>query len=174
MRAIRELQTRELTWVQRSRKPRTFEMLAGDESVILMRWERRGSDATAESAGGRWSFQRQGYMRPGITIRDADSGLEVATFRGSWDGGGLITLRDGRTYAWNNTNWQHTAWAWTDRNEQVLLRFKGKSMTIEPSGLSVPELPLLAALSWYLNIVNNDAASVASTGAVVVAVIGGS
>jgi hypothetical protein len=107
-------------------------------------------------------------------IRDAESGAEVATFRSSWDGGGTITLRDGRTYAWNNTNWQHTAWAWTDRAEQVLLRFKGKEMTIEPAGLSLPELPLLAALSWYLNILSKDAANDASGAAVVatIAVIG--
>jgi hypothetical protein len=111
-------------------------------------------------------------MKPAVTIRDADSGMEVASFRSSWDGGGRIDLCDGRAYAWNNTNWQHTAWAWTDRSEQVLLRFKGKGMTIELAGRSVPEVLLLAALSWYLNIVNKDATADAS-GAGVVAVIAG-
>jgi hypothetical protein len=95
-------------------------------------------------------------MRPRVTIQTAERGTDVAVFHGSWDGGGRLEFREGRIYRWNNTNWLHTAWVWTDRGGLPLLRFHGKKMTVESAGTSVRELPLLAALSWYLNIMSKQ------------------
>jgi hypothetical protein len=46
-------------------------------------------------------------------------------------------------------------------------------MTIEPAGATLPEISLLAALSWYLNIVNNLNSDDAGAAAAIVATMGG-
>lgn len=157
MNDMRDAAGTELLWSRPSRKTRAYELRSGNGVVLTMRWDSRwGSRAAAESAAGQWTFEKSGVMRPAIVIRGAGGSTELATFTGSWDGGGTLEFRDGRTYTWDNTNWLHTAWAWTSRTGQHLLRFKGKTMTIEPAGATLPDISLLAALSWYLNIVNNE------------------
>ncbi|MBV9280343.1 MAG: hypothetical protein JOZ41_09715 [Chloroflexi bacterium] len=168
MKRFSEIADRELTWAQPDRKKRVYQARADGEVVASIGWDKgSGSLAVAESADGRWTLKRSGFLRPRITIRVAGADLDLATFHASWDGGGRLELRNGRTFHWNNTNVLHTAWAWTGPSQTPLLRFKGKRMTIEAAGLAVPELSLLALLSWYLNIVNNES----DAGAIAVATV---
>src|SRR5947209_8052170 len=152
MRQASDLGARELTWVQPERKVRAFTLQGAEGALVSIRWDGRGARAVVEAADGQWIIDRRGMMRPHVSVRTDGGETDLAVFHGSRDGGGRLELRDGRIYAWNNTNWRHTAWAWTDRSERLLLRFKGDRMTIEAAGTTVRELPLLVALSWYLNI----------------------
>jgi hypothetical protein len=174
MNEMRDTTGTELLWNQPNRKTRAYELRSGDVAVLMVRWEKkRGARAVAESAGGQWTIDKIRALRSRIVIRQAGSATDLATFTGSWDGGGTLEFRDGRTYRWDNTNWRHTAWAWTSRSGQPLLRFKGKSMTIEPAGATLPEISLLAALSWYLNIMNSQSSDDAGAVAAIVATMGG-
>lgn len=155
MRAMNAVPTRELTWKQPSKRQRTYLLVAEDQVVATIHWV-RGSLAEAESAEGRWTFKRAGFLRPRVTVRTEGSETDLAVFHSTWDGGGTLEFRDGRRYSWSNTNRMHTAWVWTGQSGAELLRFKGKSMQIESAGATTPGISLLALLSWYLNIMNNE------------------
>lgn len=157
MKTLRDMSVRECTWAQPSKRKRTYEMRCGDEVSASLRFvQKHGNVAVASTADGEWELHKSGLLRPQVIIRQPDLNLQVAIFHCRWNGGGTLSFRDGGTYTWNNTNRLHTAWAWTDRVKQPLLHFKKRTMTIEPAGALLPNIALLACLSWYLNIVNND------------------
>ena len=52
----------ELTWTQTGCRKPEYELRADDEIVATLRWQ-RGSLAVAETANGRWSFNRPGVGR---------------------------------------------------------------------------------------------------------------
>lgn len=168
MLSLRDVHTAELRWNRPSRKMWEYELLAGDSPVLRVRWERKWrARATVASAAGTWTIDKRGTLRPSVVITDAGGTVDIANFRGNWRGGGTLEFGDGRTYTWSNTNLLHTAWVWTDRLGLPLLRFKGKSMTLEPAGHVLSDILLLAGLSWYLNIMNNKASD--GSGAVIAA-----
>ena len=97
MRTIAEVATGELLWVQPARLKQEFELRAGDEVVGTLRFE-RSSLAIGETADQRWTFKREGFWHPRITVRVQGSDANVALFSPSWVGGGTLDL-DGRQLA---------------------------------------------------------------------------
>jgi len=53
---------------------------AGDDLVATLRFQ-RGSLADAEAEGHHWTFKRQGFWQPRVTVRLAGSDADVAVFR---------------------------------------------------------------------------------------------
>lgn len=178
MRPISEVANQELLWMQPAARKRDHELLAGDEVVATLRFQ-RGSLADAEAAGGHWSFKRQGFWHPTVTVRTAGSDADIAVFHPRWVGGGTLEFADGRPLRLSSANFWQSEWVWQEK-EQPLIRFKGRhglikangAVEIPPEAVRLPDLPLLVLLGWYLILLYADDAAAASS-ASTVAVISG-
>ena len=98
----------------------------------------------------------------------------MAVFKNNtWTGGGTLELPDGRRYQ-ADTNFWMTAFTLTSESGEALVRYRrigglltlSAAVEITPAGASVPELPWLVMLGWYLVVqLHNDSAAAGSTAA---------
>ncbi len=152
-----------------------YELRAGDEPVATLRFRSAfGTLATAESADGCWTFKRVGFFQNRVTVRACDSETDLATFNNNtWKGGGTLVLADGREFPVTSNFWQ-TEYEFQNADGEPLLRFKTKwglshqsaEVNVLAAGESLPELPWMILLGWYLAVMmHNDAiaASVTTT-----------
>jgi hypothetical protein len=156
MRHIGEVNCQLLAWTQTDYCHGEYKLRAGDETVATLCW-REGSLAIAETADGRWSFERPGFRRSRVSIRIAGFGTEIAVFSSSWIGGGTLELVGGRLFYWSATNLWRSRWVWREADGKELVRFRSRQR-LRLSGLversqsaaTLPELDLLVTLGWYL------------------------
>ena len=135
-----------------------FELRAADEVAATLRFE-RASLARGETADQQWTFKREGFWHPQVTIRVPDSDVNVAVFRPAWTGGGTLEL-PGQNLRFGAANFWHSQWDWLDATDKPLVHFKSRAgllkmdgqVDIETDAASLPELPLLVVLGWYLLI----------------------
>ena len=179
MRTIREVAGQQLLWVQPARMHQFFELRAGDEVVGTLRWE-RASLAIGETADHQWSFKREGFWHPRITVRVKGLDDNVALFSPGWAGGGTLDLPQGRSLHFGAANFWHSQWAWEKVKDTPLVRFTNHvgllktegQVNVDGDAAQSPDLPLLVVLGWYLLILfGRDAAASSAT---TVAVIGAS
>jgi hypothetical protein len=169
VRAISELAGEELLWIQPAARKREHELRAGEDLVATLRFQ-RGSLADAEAVGHHWTFKRQGFWRPRVTVRVPGSEVDVAVFRPHWAGGGVLEFGDGRTIQLRSANFWHSEWVWEEK-EQPLIRFKGRhgivkakgSVEIQSGAAGLPDSPLLILLGWYLILLHAEDSAAAST-----------
>lgn len=161
----------QLEWVQ----PRALEMfyeLRSDAGPIATLGFRSsfGSLATAESAGGCWTFKRVGFLQTRATIRACGSDVEIATFRNNtWSGGGTLTLADGREFLATTNVWQNKLDLQTAAGDVLVhLHTRGfwkssAAVEVTAAGRQMPELPWVALFAWYLVVMlQMDAGGVAA------------
>jgi hypothetical protein len=176
VRSLAEVRGQDLVWVQPARSKQAFELRASDDVVATLEFE-RSSLASAETAGQKWTFKREGFWHPQVTIRVPGSDSNVAVFKPAWTGGGSLELSEGRLLRFGAANFWHSQWDWSDVASQApllhfkshagLLRMEGQ-VDIETAAVTYPELPLLVVLGWYLLILfARDSAAAGSTAAVV-------
>ena len=176
MRPISETGDQELLWIQPAAGRREHELRAGDDVVATLRFQ-RGSLASAEADGHHWTFKRQGFWHPRVTVRVAGSDADIATFLPHWAGGGTLELNDGRTVRLGSANFWQSEWVWQEK-DQPLIRFKGRhgivkakgAAEILPAAAGLPEVPLLILLGWYLILLHAEDSAAASSGATVAAI----
>jgi hypothetical protein len=179
---------RELKWVRPSLTAPAYELLhveAGssrDELVGTLRFRSSwGTLATAESGDGCWTFKRIGFLQTRVTIRtctadavisdadssEADSEANTAVFdNNSWTGGGTLELPDGREYRANSNFWM-TKFGFTTAEGEPLVGFRqiggllklSSTVEIYPGAATIPELPWLVMLGWYLTVLLHRDAS---------------
>lgn len=176
MKTIKEVALGELVWVQPARLKQEFDLKADDEVVGTLHWN-RASLATAETAGQSWTFKREGFWHPRITVRLPGSDDNIATFQPGWAGGGTLDLAWGPQVRFAAANFWHSQWDWIHAQGQPLVHFKSHhgllkvegQVEIEPGGIELPDLPLLVVLGWYLLVLfaRDAAASSAATTAVI-------
>ena len=177
MRTIREIGEQELNWAQPRKHKRDYELRAGEEVVATLRWEKPRQAAAGESAEGRWTFQRQGFLHQHVEARLAESTLEIARFQPIWRGGGTLELPDGQRFGLRPTSFWNAEWAWTTAQNDILLRIKRAArpgqtkgqIDLLPGASAIPELSLLILLGWYLIILAADDANTATMAASVAA-----
>jgi hypothetical protein len=173
VRPISEVAGQELLWVQPAARKREHELRAGDDLVATLRFQ-RGSLADAEADGQHWTFKRQGFWQPRVTVRVAGSDADVAVFHPRWTGGGQLEFPDGRIIGFTSANFWQSQWVWQDKDRPLLL-FKGRhgvikangAVEIQPGAAALPDVPLLTLLGWYLILLHADDAAAASTAATV-------
>jgi len=174
--SLSDVPDQELLWVQPAARKREHELRAGDGVVATLRFQ-RGTLADAEADGHHWTFKRQGFWHPRVTVRVAGSDDDIATFHPHWTGGGTLELADGTTLKLRSANLWQSEWVWLDKDQPVV-RFKGRHGIVKASG-SVEvhtgaggraDLPLLVLLGWYLILLYADDAAAASSGATVAAI----
>jgi hypothetical protein len=178
VRPISEVAGQELLWIQPAVRKREHDLRAGDDVVATLRFQ-RGSLADAEAAGGHWTFKRQGFWHPRVTVRTAGSDTDIAVFQPRWIGGGTLEFPDGRTVRLSSANFWQSEWVWQE-NEKPLIRFKGRhgivkargAVELQPEAVASPDLAMLVLLGWYLILLHAEDSAAASSAASVAAVSG--
>jgi len=174
MRPINEMTDKELLWVQPAALKTAHELHAGDEVVATLTFQ-RGSLADAVAADGHWTFKREGFWHPRVTVRVAGTGTDLGVFRPRWMGGGTLESPGGKAIDLSPANLWQTEWAWRE-GESTPLVFKGRHGLIK-SGARVEiagdafqrsDLPLLVLLGYYLILLYAQDVAAASATSVVV------
>lgn len=163
-----------MEWTQPSALKMNYELRAGDDVVGTLKFRTSfGSFATGEIEDGRWTLKRVGFWRPKATVRAGDSEDTIATFTNhTWSGGGTIELADGRSFRMTSNFWQ-TKLEIQDESEAPLIRFQNRgvihlsaAIEIDPRAVTMPELPWLLMLGWYVILLSHrDSASAAAAAA---------
>lgn len=174
MRKIAELVGQKLEWVQPGVFKMHYELRADDELAATLRFRSSfGSFATGESADGCWTFKRIGFWQTRVTIRACGDDVDIATFKNNtWSGGGTLELSDGRKFLATTNFWQ-TNLEFQEESGSTLIKFKtggllhpSATVHVEPNTVSLPELPWVVILGWYLTVMMHmdSAAAVAAIG----------
>jgi len=146
VRSISETAGQELLWIQPAAFQREHELRGGDDVVATLKFQ-RGSLADAETADGYWTFKRQGFWQPRVTVRAAGSDADLATF----------------------ILWQ-SVWV-RQENEKPLIRIKGRhglikangAVEITPDAANIPDTALLVLLGWYLILLHAEDSAAATS-----------
>ncbi len=160
-----------LVWTQPKAMRREYQLKNGDELVGRLYFEKScGSLATAEIASQNWTFKREGFLHPRVTVRAPNSDANLAVFHPNWSGSGVVEFPDGRQIHWRHTSFWRSEWAFVQGAERQLVRFKqhegfmkiSARLEFDPAGAAAPDLAMLAALGWYLMLLTaQDSAAVA-------------
>jgi hypothetical protein len=160
MRRIAELVGQQLEWVQPSVFKMQYELRADDELAATLRFRSSfGSFATGESEDGCWTFKRIGFWQTRVTVRDCNADVDLATFKNNtWSSGGTLELSAGRKLLATTNFWQ-TNLEFQDELGGTLIGFKrgglihlSAMVSVEPNAVSLPELPWVVMLGWYLTV----------------------
>jgi hypothetical protein len=122
-----------------------------------------GSLAKGLTAHGEWTFKREGFLHPRITIRKtaADSNCGALTL--SANGNGKLALGWGEEFNFVTGGWLQSQWSF-NRGLGEIVRFSrdGSSADVEVVNPTVtPEtLSLLVLLGWYAPLLAADEAAV--------------
>jgi hypothetical protein len=133
---------------------------AGSERLAVLRWAKWFSfEAVATSADGRWIMGRgRGASLLGAhLVRDAASGVEVASFKRGWRGTGAVRFATGAGYRWEREGFWHPRHFWASADGRPLITFRsvlgfGRSyeMGVDPAARDLAELPVLVLLGGYI------------------------
>ena len=154
---LRSMTGRELQWVRPGAFKRHYELRSGDTVVGELGFERSvGWTASGKTGEGTWNFDRSGFLRSRITVRDTASTNEVGAFSEKFvRRKEEILLPDGSSYAIGVNGFRSRFTLETPTGEtlavvqrrgffrvvwHVEVRYKAKS---------IPELPWLVLLVWY-------------------------
>lgn len=117
------------------------------------------NDGRGETADGKWSFHKHGFLNPHVVVRDLKTSKHVGRFEAAMSGGGLLELTDGRHYKLAANTWK-AEWRWlsTAGDELVTFDFIGYAVDGSPEGRieihekgqKVAHLPMLVVLGCYL------------------------
>lgn len=174
MRRIAKLVGQSLKWEQPSALKMKYELRTdGGELAATLHFRNSfGSFATAESADGCWTFKRIGFFQTKVTIRPCGSDNDIGIFKNNTcSGGGALELADGQTFRAANNFWQ-TKFGFETESGQKLIAFEksglihlSATVEIQPSAVSMAELPLMVTLGCYLIVMMNMDAAIAATAA---------
>ena len=91
-------QENSLKWVGTGKLESQLQTPTG-EVLAKLAWKSRWSSlATGESADGRWTLKRAGFLRPRVTIRSEGTDANVAEMQVDWNGGGEAHFANGTAF----------------------------------------------------------------------------
>lgn len=152
---------RRLKWVQPHALKMEYELHADDAVAATLNFRSAwGSFAAATSGDGAWTFKRVGFWQTRVTVRAEGADQELAVFRNNtWSGGGTLELPDGRKYP-ANTNFWSTRYEFKTEGGDSLVSFVkiegllhlSAEVELHPLARTVPEMPWVVMLGWYLTV----------------------
>ena len=169
MRSIREVFGSDLRWSQPRALARRYELTTGAETVARLDFRSAfGTFATGECADGCWTFKRVGCFSTRVTVRSPGSELGLGEFRNNtWSRGGTLSLPDGRSYRIDVNFWM-TEFQIGTESETPLITFRriggplhlSSAVEVHAAAVSLPELPWLVILGWYLTVMMHADAAI--------------
>lgn len=131
-----------------------------------------GSLATGKTAHGTWTFKREGFLHPRVSIRRAGSDVTIGILALSMSGGGVLTLAGGGEYRLLASGWSRKHWCFQKIGDTVIgfERSGDKAkVTIGTPNASPETVSILCLLGRYMPVLADadDAAIAASTAAVI-------
>ncbi len=164
---IRAHQLAGLEWRQPSSFSRTYDLHSGDSVLARLEWLKTlGTLAAAETAGGKWTFKRTGFLTSVVTARVAGTEADIAFYEPNW-GGSQGRLRiGGQTLQLKCANFWSPQWVLL-RDETPLLQFSshgvfkaGAEVVVTEAARESADLPLLLCFVWYILLLHmQDSAS---------------
>jgi hypothetical protein len=170
MKDIAKNKSLEIRFLQTSAARHTFQLTesedVGGEPIGSLIWEKsRGSLAIADSVAGRWTFKRQGFLRPVVTARKiTEPDQDLAKFHFNLNGSGTLVLRDSKqqTFKWSRKGILRPEFQLTStekgKKTNLLARFKPCSkitkleadIKLEQEAFLIKEIDLLILMGAYL------------------------
>ena len=118
-----------------------------------------GSLAKGMTAHGEWTFKREGFLHPRITIRKTGSDSNCGALTLSANGNGKLTLGGGEEFNFITGGWLQNHWSF-NRGLLEIVRFSrdGSSADVEVINPTVTEetLSVLVLLGWYAPLLAAD------------------
>jgi hypothetical protein len=166
---MKEAPTTGLQWIQTGDLDSQLISEGSDEPFAKLKWAKKwGSLATGESADGKWTFKRVGFLHPKVTIRETGTESDIATFSLSWGGDGVLEIpSEASAFLFKRTSMWHSEWILkrNDSEETVLTirpdfgltkvptkKKLGAEVELGQNALAQSRLSLLALFTWYLII----------------------
>lgn len=183
MKDLRDLNGCDLVWRDRNGR---FELSHGKDVFGTLTFRSScGTLATAETAHGKWTFKRVGFLNPMVTAREAGSEKQCAHYHPRFYGGGQLVLSDGLTLGWKANNFWQTQWSFVDSDDAKIVGFSpdsgssgcselfrtGVTVSVGRSAMNLETLALLVSLGFYLIYLSNQDTEAATIAAVTAAVI---
>ncbi|MBI5282227.1 MAG: hypothetical protein HY858_11145 [Candidatus Solibacter usitatus] len=158
-----------LEWRQPGAFARTFELRAGDSLLARLEFKKTlGTLAEAETAQGKWSFKRTGFLSPVVSARVRGEEADIAIYRPSFSGQkGALRLAGGEALELHALGFWGSEWALTGAGGEHLLRFHNKGLVHHGADVEVGEaargrqdLELLLTLAWYILVLHMEDSTV--------------
>jgi hypothetical protein len=115
------------------------------------------------TAHGQWTFKREGFLHPRITVRKAGEDGNCGSLFLSANGNGKLTLATGEEFSFVTAGWLQSHWSF-NRGISEIVRFSrdGNSADVEVLNPTVTEetLSVLVLLGWYAPLLAADEAAV--------------
>ncbi len=147
-----------LRWIRTSESPAEFTLSAGETPVAVLRWKAHGGSlATAETASGRWTLKRVGFLNPQITVRPEGTPETLARLTAHLNHQ-EIALPGGPRFRLQRAGMLVPAWRITAPNGREVLHIEpareGRRLeagaVLEGDSPVAPEQQLLlAVIGWY-------------------------
>jgi hypothetical protein len=163
----------DLQWARDSASKRNHLLSSSASLAGKLSFENNhGSRAQGETAHGVWTFKREGFLQPRVSIRRPGSDATIGMVSLSASGSGILTLPGGVEYRFSTSGWCRDHWRFEKRGQPVV-RFErsrgGAKASIENTSESAETMSILLLLGSYLPVLTeaDDAALAASMAAVV-------
>jgi len=170
MRSIKDSGKTSFKWLQTGNLESNLVSDDSSEPFATLRWAKSwGSLATGISSDGSWTFKRSGFLHPRVTVREAGSDSNIATFSYVGNGKGVVefpneavsfslekSTQDNSVWIVKNADLVdekiltvHADFEWTNLGSSKKI---GAHVEIEQSALQEHLVSLLALISWYIVI----------------------
>ena len=164
----------DLQWLRDPRSSRTHLLSCHEGLVGTLSFQGLcGSLAKGETAHGSWTFKREGFLHPRVSIRREGSDVAIGILSLSRSGAGTLLLSGSGEYRFTSTCWWPNRWSF-EKGSQNVVRFErtrgGSTVTIEKTATEMEALSLFCLLGWYMPLLaDSDAAALAASMAAIVA-----
>lgn len=150
-----------------ARPGRTFVLEWEGNEAGRLAFSGKGSLAKGMTAHGEWTFKREGFLHPRITVRKTGTDSNCGALTLSANGNGKLALAWGEDFNFITGGWLQSHWSFS-RNVLEIVRFSrdGSSADVEVINpvVNVETLSVLVLLGWYAPLLAaNEAAVVVST-----------
>ena len=146
------------------RPGRSFVLEAeGQEMGRLGFSAKSGSLAQGMTAHGEWTFKREGFLHPRITIRKTGADANCGSLTLNANGNGKLSLAGAEDFNLVTAGWLQSHWSF-NRGITEIVRFSrdGSSADVEVVNpkVTAETLSILVLLGWYAPLLAADEAAV--------------
>ncbi|OGS43892.1 MAG: hypothetical protein A3K76_00995 [Euryarchaeota archaeon RBG_13_57_23] len=167
--SFRDFKGKSLTWFQPRMLLRYHELSDGSQLFSTLRWLKVFSSlAKVESSEGAFTFKRGGFLKPYVSLRDADLGTDFAMLNLNFFSGGTLAFADGRQFTFTSSSFWGYEWCFKDENGSVMFSIRKRAslkecadVVLSPQAKRDKRLMAAIAVAWYAIVMANEETAVA-------------